>query len=186
MLCYTVNSLGVPCFLHASMMCVQWSTLVNYAFPLIICTCQVYSLPAPGLDPGENKACVSATAQFVPWAKMATVPEFSNWTDVKHHKSRSSWACSHTHGRREGQSETHHDEMSLRLHLGGVLSHATVHYIVLHCTCVLTVPWYTLKLQPSLHCLCHVDAVTVDFDNSPGIAYSLSRHTSCTICFWKV
>ena len=76
MLCYTVNSLGVPCFLHARMMCVQWRTLVNDAFPLIICTWQLYSLPAPGLDPGENKACVSATAQFVPWAKMATVPDF--------------------------------------------------------------------------------------------------------------
>ena len=76
MFCYTVTSLGVHCFLHASMMYVQWSTLVNYAFPLIICTWQLYSLPAPGLDPGENKACVSATAQFVPWAKMATVPDF--------------------------------------------------------------------------------------------------------------
>ena len=60
----------------ATMMYVQRSTLANYAVPLIICTWQLYSLPAPGLDPGENKACVSATAQFVPWAKKATVPDF--------------------------------------------------------------------------------------------------------------
>ena len=109
---------------------------------------------------------------------------FSNWNDGKHHKTRSSWTCSHTHGRREGQSETHHDEVPLRLHLGGVLSHATVHYIVLHCTCVLTVPWYTLKLQLSLHCLRHLDAVTMDFVNSHKVVCSLSKHTPCTFLFF--
>ena len=58
--------LGVPCFLHATMMYVQWSTVVKHAFPLIICARQLYSLPATGLDPDEKKACVAVTAQFVP------------------------------------------------------------------------------------------------------------------------
>ena len=40
-----------------------------------------------------------------------------------------------------------------------------------------------LRLQPTLRCLCHVAAVAMDFDNRPGVACSLPRHTSCTF-FW--
>ena len=155
MLCYTVNSLRVPCFLHASMMYVQWSTLVNYAFPLIICTWQLYSLPAPGLDPGENKAYVSATAQFVPWAKMATVPDFQTgmMSDTIIQEAVEHAA---THKAEEkAKQTTHHDDVSLRLHLGDVLSHATVYYTVLHCTCALTVP---LVSQQMLGCSIQVSS----------------------------
>ena len=58
----------------------------------------------------------------------------------------------------------------------------------LYCTTLhlsIDVPWYTLKLQPSPHCLCDVDAVTMDFDNSLGVACSLSRHTSRSFLFLK-
>ena len=34
-----------------------------------------------------------------------------------------------------------------------------------------------LRLQPTLRCLCHVDAAAMDFDNRPGVACSLPRHT---------
>ena len=114
---------------------------------------------------------------------MATVPDFQTGM-ISDTIIQEAVDHAATHKAEEkAKQTTHHDDVSLRLHLGDVLSHATVYYTVLHCTCSLTVPWYTLKLQPSLHSLCHVDAVTMDFDNSPGFAYSLSRHTSCTFCF---
>ena len=116
---------------------------------------------------------------------MATVPDFQTgmMSDTIIQEAVEHAA---THKAEEkAKQTTHHDDVSLRLHLGDVLSHATVYYTVLHCTCALTVPWYTLKLQPSLHCLCHVDVVAMDFDSSPGVACSLSRHASCTLVFSK-
>ena len=49
---YTLTSLTVPSFLYSSVMCVPWSTLVNYAF-------QFYPLHCNVLAPGHVIASVS-------------------------------------------------------------------------------------------------------------------------------
>ena len=67
-----------------------------------------------------------------------------------------------THEAEEKANQTtHHDDVSLRLHLGDVLSHATVDYAALHCTCALSAPWSTFEvaahstLSLSCGCCCH-------------------------------
>ena len=87
---------------------------------------------------------------------MATVPAFETGMD-----SNTTIQEAAEHAEEKANQETHHDEVSLRLHLGDVLSHATVYYTALHCTCALTAPWSTFDvaarstLSLSCGCCCH-------------------------------
>ena len=92
---------------------------------------------------------------------MATVPDFQTgmMSDTIIQEAVEHAA---THKAEEkAKQTTHHDDVSLRLHLGDVLSHATVYYTALHCTGALTAPWSTFEvaahstLSLSCGCCCH-------------------------------
>ena len=72
---------------------------------------------------------------------MATVPAFQTGMDQNLTIQEAV-----EHAEEKANQKTHHDEVSLRLHLGDVLSHATVYYTALHCTGALTAPWSTFEV----------------------------------------